>query len=101
MAKKSMIQRNLKRRRMYMKYKSLRSDLRSKLRDPSLSDDDRFSMLLKLSTLPRNGSITRTNNICSQTGRPRGYIGWFDMSRIAFSERARKGQLPGVVKASW
>lgn len=54
-----------------------------------------------LSALPKDASPTRLNNRCALTGRPRGYMRKFGMSRIAFRELAHKGQIPGVKKASW
>lgn len=54
-----------------------------------------------LAKLPRNSSPTRLKNRCSETGRPRGYMRQFGLSRISFRERASKGEVPGVTKASW
>jgi small subunit ribosomal protein S14 len=54
-----------------------------------------------LAKLPRNASLTRLKNRCTETGRPRGYMRAFGLSRIAFREHASKGEIPGVTKASW
>jgi small subunit ribosomal protein S14 len=54
-----------------------------------------------LQSIPRNASPVRLRNRCSETGRPRGYVGFFGLSRIVLREKAHKGELPGVTKASW
>jgi len=89
MAKKSIIARDLKRRKMYEKYAAKRAELK-KLGD-----------LEGLAKLPRNSSPTRLKNRCSETGRARGYIRTFGLSRISFREHASKGEVPGVTKSSW
>ncbi|MBP6916899.1 30S ribosomal protein S14 [Candidatus Saccharibacteria bacterium] len=89
MAKKSIIARDLKRRKMYEKYAAKRAELK-KLGD-----------LEGLAKLPRNSSPTRLKNRCSETGRGRGYIRTFGLSRISFREHASKGEVPGVTKSSW
>jgi small subunit ribosomal protein S14 len=89
MAKKSIIARDLKRRKMNEKYAAKRTELKS------LGDQE------GLSKLPRNSSPTRLKNRCSETGRPRGYMRTFGLSRISFREHANKGEIPGITKASW
>ncbi|WP_413301069.1 30S ribosomal protein S14 [Bacillus sp. 1P10SD] len=89
MAKKSKIVKEKKRQEMVKKYAELRMELKEK-RD--------FDALRKL---PRDSSPTRLKNRCEVTGRPRGYLRKFKMSRIAFREYAHKGQIPGVKKSSW
>jgi SSU ribosomal protein S14P len=89
MAKKSIIARDLKRRKMYEKYAAKRAELKA------LGDWE------GLAKLPRNSSPTRLKNRCLETGRPRGYMRTFGLSRIAFREHASKGEIPGVTKASW
>lgn len=89
MAKKSMIARDLKRKAMIRKYAAKRAELKS------LGDLEGLAML------PRNSSPTRWKNRCIETGRPRGYMRQFGLSRIAFREHASKGEVPGVTKASW
>ena len=86
MAKKSIIARDLKRQRMIEKYAAKRTELKS------LGDSD------GLARLPRNSSPTRWKNRCLETGRPRGYMRTFGLSRIAFREHASKGEIPGVTK---
>ncbi|USK33017.1 30S ribosomal protein S14 [Bacillus sp. F19] len=79
----------LKRQEMAGKYRELRTQLKKE------------GDLEALRKLPRDSSPTRLKNRCEISGRPRGYIRKFKLSRIAFREYARKGQLPGVKKASW
>ncbi|MCB5238374.1 30S ribosomal protein S14 [Niallia alba] len=89
MAKKSKIIKEKKRQAMVEKYAALRLELKEK---------GDYEALRKL---PRDSSPTRLKNRCEVTGRPRGYLRKFKMSRIAFREYAHKGQIPGVKKASW
>ncbi len=101
MAKKSSIQRNLKRIRLVEKYQSKRAELKKKLLDPELSDEEFFKAQKQLSKLPRNSSPVRVRNRCGVTGRPRAYIRKFGLSRITFRELASEGKIPGVTKSSW
>lgn len=101
MAKKSSIERNKKRLRLITKYSEKRQQLKDKLKNPSLSDDEFFAAQRELSLLPRNSSCVRFRNRCSITGRPRGYHGKFGLSRLTLREFASNGLLPGVTKASW
>lgn len=89
MAKKSSIARDLKRKKMITKYAAKRAELKK------IGDLD------GLAALPRNSSPTRFKNRCGETGRPRGFMRTFGMSRIAFRVHASKGEIPGVTKASW
>lgn len=89
MAKKSKIVKEKKRQEMVEKYAALRKELKEK---------GDYEALRKL---PRDSSPTRLRNRCEITGRPRGYLRKFKMSRIAFREYAHKGQIPGVKKSSW
>jgi small subunit ribosomal protein S14 len=89
MAKKSIIARDLKRQKMITKYAAKRAQLKE------LGD------LEGLHKLPRNSSPTRWKNRCQETGRPRGYMRTFGLSRLSFREHASKGEIPGVTKSSW
>lgn len=89
MAKKSIVARDLKRQKMIEKYADKRAELKA------AGDYE------GLAKLPRNSSPTRLKNRCAETGRPRGYMRQFGLSRIAFREHASKGEIPGVTKASW
>ena len=89
MAKRCSIARQAKRQRLVAKYAVLRKELREK------------GDYAALQALPRNANPTRLHNRCNITGRPRGYLRKFGVSRIAFREMALEGKIPGVVKASW
>lgn len=101
MAKVSMVERDKKRRRLVAQYAKRRAALRAEVRDASLAPDERFAASLKLAAMPRNGAKVRLRNRCEVSGRPRGYYRKFRLSRIALRELASRGQVPGVVKASW
>ena len=101
MAKKSSIQRNLKRQRLVEKYAAKKAELKKILNDPKTSDEDFFAAQRKLCKIPRNASKIRVRNRCSITGRPRAYIRKFGLSRITFRELALDGKLPGATKSSW
>ena len=101
MPKTSAIERNKKRKRLVEKYKVKRAELKALLVDPKTTDAEFFAAQKKLSKLPRNSSKVRIRNRCSLSGRPRGYIGRFGVSRITFRELALSGKIPGVIKSSW
>ena len=101
MAKASMINRQKKREALVAKYATRRASLKAIARDESASREDRFKASLKLAKLPRNSSATRLHNRCEVTGRPRGNYRKFKLCRNQLRELASKGQIPGVVKASW
>ena len=101
MAKVSMVQRDLKRRKLYSKYKGKREKLLAIAKDKSLSAEERFEARLKLAQLPRNSSKNRIRNRCLITGRPRGVYRKFGLSRTKLRELAMSGKLPGVKKSSW
>ena len=86
---------------MIQKYKSRRDLLKSKIKNKELSLEERISYQNKLNDLPRNGSAIRHRNRCEVTGRPRGNLRKFGMSRNTFRDLALKGELPGIKKASW
>lgn len=89
MAKKSIIARDEKRLKMIEKYAARRAELKA------AGDYEGLALL------PRNSSPTRRNNRCSESGRSRGYMRQFGLSRIAFREHASRGEIPGVTKSSW
>lgn len=101
MAKKGMVERDLKRQRLAKKYESKRARLRAVIRDESSSPEDKFKASLKLAELPRNSAPVRIRNRCQVTGRPRGYYRKLKMSRIALRELGSQGLIPGLVKSSW
>ena len=101
MAKKSMIQSNLMRVRKSKLYSDRRAALKKIIYDKNAKLSDRFEASMKLAALPRNSSKTRIRNRCRVTGRPRGYYRKFEMSRICIRAFGEKGELPGLIKASW
>ena len=101
MAKKSAIERNLKRERLALKFAAKRTVLKAQAKDDSLSMEERFEARLKLAELPRNSAQNRIRLRCGLSGRPRGNYRKFKLSRIALRDLASMGQIPGVVKSSW
>lgn len=101
MAKKSLVNRNEKRKRLAVSGKAKRVKLSNMAKDESLPFDDRLKAQIKLSELPRDSSRSRYRNRCSLTGRPRGNFRKFGLSRIALRELASWGQIPGLIKSSW
>jgi small subunit ribosomal protein S14 len=101
MAKKSAVDKNLKRRALVKKFAAKRQRLKAVATDTSLTNEERFAARLKLAGLPRNSSKTRVVNRCEVTGRPRAYYRKLRMSRIALRDLASSGQIPGMVKSSW
>ncbi|MSU69551.1 MAG: 30S ribosomal protein S14 [Opitutaceae bacterium] len=101
MPKTSAIQRNKKRVRLSEKHKAKRAELKAILARPATTDEEFFAAQKKLQKLPRNSAPTRIRNRCSMSGRPRGFIGKFGVSRIQFRELALNGKIPGVIKSSW
>lgn len=101
MASKAAISKNEKRRRMVAQYRERREELKSIIKNPKTDPDSREEAIARLAKMPRNSSKTRIRNRCAVTGRPRAYYRKFGLSRIALRELALRGDLPGVVKASW
>lgn len=89
MPRTSVVERDKKREKMYQQYKSKREELKA------LGDYE------GLAKLPRNSSPTRRTTRCSMTGRGKGYMRKFGLSRVSFREEASKGNIPGITKASW
>jgi small subunit ribosomal protein S14 len=101
MAKLSLINRDQKRRALVKKYAKKRAALVAIIDDAKASDETRFAARLKLQQLPRNANPTRLRNRCSLTGRPRGVFSKFGLGRNKLREYAMRGEIPGIVKASW
>lgn len=101
MAKAAMVNREKKRIRMVKKYATKRAALKAKVIDPNLSEDEREQARIALNKLPRNSSPSRIRNRCALTGRPHGYYRKFGLSRNKLREAAMRGDIPGLVKASW
>jgi small subunit ribosomal protein S14 len=101
MAKISKVVKNEERQRMVAKYATKRTELKKIINNPKSSIEEVDNAVLKLQKMPRNASKVRVRNRCSQSGRPRGFLRKFGISRIALRDLALKGQIPGVVKSSW
>lgn len=101
MAKLALINRDVKRRNLVAKFADKRAKLMAIITDVSVSDEDRFAARLKLQQLPKNASPVRLRNRCSITGRPRGVYSKFGLGRNKLREFAMRGEVPGLVKASW
>jgi small subunit ribosomal protein S14 len=101
MAKKSMIERELKRQKLVDQYATKRAALKAIINDQSKSVEERFKASLKLASLPRNSSATRLHNRCQLTGRPHAYYRKLKVSRIMLRELGSNGEIPGMVKSSW
>ncbi|MCO4321856.1 30S ribosomal protein S14 [Aliidiomarina quisquiliarum] len=101
MAKVSMKMRELKRTQLVAKFAEKRRALKAIIADPASSDEQRWEAVLDLQKLPRDSSAIRQRNRCRVTGRPHGYLRKFGMSRIKVREKAMRGEIPGLKKASW
>lgn len=101
MAKKSMVNREKKRERMVQRYAAKRAELKAKLKDPNTGDEERDALWTQFHSLPRDSSPSRQRNRCRLTGRPHGYYRKFGLARNKLREAAMRGDIPGLVKASW
>ncbi len=101
MAKLSLINRDQKRRALVKKYAKKREELVAIINNTKASEEVRYAARLKLQQLPRNANPTRLRNRCALTGRPRGYFRKFGLGRNKLRECAMRGEVPGIVKASW
>ncbi len=101
MAKLSMKNREQKRIELVKKMKAKRDTLRNTIKDISVSEEEREAARLALQKMPRDSSPTRVRNRCRITGRSRGYYRKFGLSRSKLRKAAMRGDIPGLVKASW
>ena len=101
MAKKSAIQKNLKRMKMVNKFEKKRIKLKKIIMNKKLELAERFAAQLKLDKLPKNSSRVRIRNRCGISGRPHGYYRKLKISRIALRDMASSGKIPGIIKSSW
>ena len=101
MAKKSIKQREAKREKLVAKHAKKYAELKAVIDDAKRSDEERYAARLELQQLPRNANPTRLRNRCGITGRPRGTFRKFGLGRSKIRDLAFKGDIPGVVKASW
>ena len=101
MAKTSLIQREQKREKLVAKYAKKYAELKAITNDAQRTDEERYLARLELQKLPRNANPTRLRSRCEITGRPRGTFRKFGLARNKIRELAFRGDIPGVVKASW
>ena len=101
MAKLALINREQKRRATVKRYAQKRAELIALTLNPKLSEEDRYAARLQLQQLPRNASPVRLRNRCALTGRPRGTFRKFGLARNKLRDIAMRGEIPGLIKASW
>ena len=101
MAKKSMVQRELKREKLVKKYAAKRAELKAIIRNVNSSDEERIAAQTKLNAMPRDASPSRQRNRCAITGRPHGVYRKFGLGRNKLREAAMNGEIPGLTKSSW
>lgn len=101
MAKISKVVKNNKRKAMVANYAERRREFKKVINNPASTPEQVDEAVIKLQKMPRDASPIRVRNRCSQTGRPRGFLRKFGISRVALRDLAREGQIPGVVKSSW
>jgi small subunit ribosomal protein S14 len=100
-AKLSLIQREEKREKLVAKYARKHAELKAIIDNSKKSEEERYAARLELQKLPRNANPTRLRNRCALTGRPRGTFRKFGLARSKIRDLAFKGDIPGVIKASW
>jgi small subunit ribosomal protein S14 len=101
MAKLALKNREAKRAKTVAKFAVKRAELIAIINNAKLSDEERMAARLKFQQLPRNASPVRQRNRCELTGRPRGYFRKFGLCRLKLREAAMRGEVPGIIKASW
>jgi small subunit ribosomal protein S14 len=101
MAKNSMIAREVKRARTVKRFAARRAELKAIIKNPNSADEEREAAQVRLQSQPRDASPARQRNRCRITGRPHGYYRKFGLSRNKLREAAMRGDIPGLVKASW
>jgi small subunit ribosomal protein S14 len=101
MAKKSMVNREVKRAKLVKQHAAKRAVLKAMVADQTKPMEERFKATIKLAALPRNSSATRLHNRCQLTGRPHAYYRKLKLSRIMLRDLASFGRIPGMVKSSW
>ncbi len=101
MAKTSKVVKNEMRKKKVAQFSERRAELKKVINSPASSVEAVDEAVMKLQKMPRDASSVRVRNRCSQTGRPRGFLRKFGVSRIALRELALEGQIPGVIKSSW
>jgi len=101
MAKTSKLARDEQRRELVARHKAKRDQLKAIIRNPKSTEEERAAAYASMRKMPRDSSATRVRNRCAMSGRPRGYLRHFGLSRIALRDMPLSGPIPGVRKASW
>ena len=101
MAKISKVVKNERRKKMVMLWAERRAALKKIINNPRSTPEEVDAAVVRLQKMPRDASPVRHRNRCSQSGRSRGFLRKFGLSRIALRDLALEGQIPGVVKSSW
>ncbi len=101
MAKTSKLARNEQRRELVQRHAQKRAALKATINNPKSTQEEKLAAVNALHKMPRDSSATRVRNRCNQSGRPRGFLRHFGLSRIALRDMALNGLIPGVRKASW
>jgi len=101
MAKKSMVSRDVKRRKIAAQFESKRDALRVASKKEDMDYDEKWDTMIALQKLPRDSAKVRQRNRCALTGRPHGYFRRFGMARTRIREIVMRGEAPGVIKGSW
>lgn len=101
MAKISKVVKNNERKRKVVLWAERRAAAKKVISNPRSTPEEVDAAVLQLQRMPRDASPIRVRNRCSQTGRPRGFVRKFGISRVALRKLALEGQIPGVVKSSW
>lgn len=101
MAKRSMVNREVKREKLVKRHAAKRAELKKIVSNPTASYDDKLAAAVKLQKLPRDSSASRIRNRCALTGRPRGVYAKFGLARNKLREATMRGDVPGLRKASW
>lgn len=101
MAKTSMVNRDIKRKKLVAKHATKRAELKKIISSPNSSYEEKMDAATKLQKLPRDSSASRVRNRCELTGRSRGVYSKFGLGRNKLREATMRGDVPGLRKASW
>jgi len=101
MAKRSMVNREIRRSKLVSRYAKKRAELKAIIVNPNVDFEEQQEAIFRLQKLPRDSSPVRQRNRCSITGRPRGFYRKFGLGRNKLREAAMRGDVPGLRKASW
>ena len=101
MARKALIEKEKRRKKLVDLKWAKRQELKKKIINPDLTDEERLAASIALNKMPKNSCPTRVRNRCQLTGRPRAFMRKFTLSRHCFRELASHGMIPGITKSSW